>query len=55
MTTPKKNIRIAVVDFAHSEAYLAQRLLEFVADDYHFEVMEDNPDFVLHSCFGRAC
>ena len=50
---PRKNIRIAVVDFAHSEAYLAQRLLEFVADDFHFEVTEDNPDFVLHSCFGR--
>ena len=49
----KKNIRIAVVDFAHNEAHLPQRLLGFAADDFHFEVTEDNPDFVLHSCFGR--
>ncbi|MCL1888012.1 MAG: glycosyltransferase family 10, partial [Kiritimatiellaeota bacterium] len=49
----KKTIRIAIVDFAHNEAYLVQRLLDFVADDFHFEVTEDNPDFVLHSCFGR--
>ncbi len=53
MTMPRKTIRLAVVDFAHSEAYLPQRLLELVADDFHFDVTEDNPDFVLHSCFGQ--
>lgn len=50
---PKKTIRIAIVDFAHTEAYLPQRLLGLVGDDYHFELTEDNPDFILHSCFGR--
>jgi len=48
----KKKIRIAIVDFAHNEGYLVKRLLSFVSDKYEFEVTEDNPDFILHSCFG---
>jgi hypothetical protein len=49
----KTNVRIAIVDFSHNESLLAQRLLSFVSDRYEFVITEDNPDFVLHSCFGR--
>ncbi|MBL7012345.1 MAG: hypothetical protein ISR85_05395 [Kiritimatiellales bacterium] len=48
-----KKLRVAIVDFAHDEGYLTERLLGFVSDQYEFEQTEDNPDFVLHSCFGR--
>jgi len=48
----KKTIRLAVVDFAHTEGYLVERLLGFVSDRYTFELTEDRPDYILHSCFG---
>lgn len=48
-----KEIRIAIVDFAHNESCLAERLLGFVSDRYEFVLTEDDPDFVIHSCFGR--
>lgn len=48
-----EKIRIAIVDFAHDEGVLAERLLGLVSDRYEFELTEDRPDFILHSCFGR--
>jgi len=49
----KKKIRIAIVDFAPKEGYLAERLLGMVTDRYDFEITENDPDFVLHSCMGN--
>lgn len=49
----KKKIRIAIVDFSLNTGYLVERLLGFVTDRYDFEVTEDNPDFILHSCMGH--
>lgn len=49
----KQKIRIAIVDFAPKEGYLAERLLGFATDRYDFEVTENDPDFVLHSCMGQ--
>lgn len=48
-----KKVRIAIIDFAHDEGCLAERLLGFVSDRYEFVLTEDDPDFILHSCFGR--
>ena len=50
----KKKIRIAIVDFSPREGYLAERLLGFVTDRYDFEITEDDPDFILHSCMGHG-
>lgn len=48
----KKKVRIAIVDFSVKERVLVERLLGFVTDRYDFDVTEDDPDFILHSCMG---
>lgn len=48
-----RKIRIAIVDFAPPEGYLVERLLGLVSDRYEFIVTEEDPEFVLYSCFGK--